>query len=111
MAGNILGTGTRMVRPVTWETLNTLSGRRYRDSFMPGSGTISLGVMQHMRSILVCEVDPENHEGSTNPSGLGELGYARRGRQLLAVRDVVEAQAEGLQAGNPRTEPAAARVW
>ena len=64
--------GRRLARPVFWEAMNTLTGRRYRDSFMPGSGTLSLSVMQNMRlGVLVCELD----NASTNPSGLNELGY------------------------------------
>jgi len=72
MAGNILASGRRMIRPVEYEQIGFLSGRRYRDSFMPGSGSISFPVMKAMRDVLVCEVRPD---GSTNPSGLGELGY------------------------------------
>jgi hypothetical protein len=73
MQGAILGSGTRMVRPTLFEQIGFLSGRRYRDSFMPGSGVLSLPVMQSMRSVQVCELGPGN---STNPSGIGELGYA-----------------------------------
>ncbi|MBX3162649.1 MAG: hypothetical protein KF773_42200 [Deltaproteobacteria bacterium] len=67
----ILGGGKRLARPVLWEQLNTLTGRRYRDSFMPGSGTISLEVMQRMRSVQVCETN----EPSNDPAGLNQLGY------------------------------------
>jgi hypothetical protein len=67
----ILGGGQRMARPALIEQLNTLTGRRYRDSFMPGSGTISLEVMQRMRTVQVCETDVPG----TDPAGLNELGY------------------------------------
>ncbi|HEU0031821.1 MAG TPA: hypothetical protein VFQ53_14385 [Kofleriaceae bacterium] len=67
----ILGNGKHLARPVFWEQVGTLSGRRYRDSFMPGSGVLSLEVMQLMRAVGVCELD----NPSTNPSGLNELGY------------------------------------
>ncbi|MGE0551205.1 MAG: hypothetical protein AB7O24_17290 [Kofleriaceae bacterium] len=68
----ILTTGRRLARPAQWEAINTLTGRRLRDSFMPGSGTLSLPVMQVMRSVSVCEASGS----STNPSGLSALGYA-----------------------------------
>ena len=72
MQSAILGSGKRMIRPVEYEQIGFLSGRRYRDSFMPGSGSISFPVMKAMRDVQVCEVRPDN---STNPSGIGELGY------------------------------------
>ncbi len=64
--------GRRMIRPILFEQLGFLSGRRYRDSFMPGSGVISFPVMKAMHDVQVCEVSSDN---STNPSGIGELGY------------------------------------
>lgn len=66
------GNGRRLARPVYWEAIGTLTGRRYRDSFMPGSGVLSLPVMQAMRAIQVCEIPGAP---STNPSGLDGLGY------------------------------------
>ncbi len=72
MQSAILGSGNRMVRPTLFEQIGFLSGRRYRDSFMPGSGVLSFPIMQSMRSVQVCEVSSGN---STNPSGIGELGY------------------------------------
>lgn len=72
MQSAILTTGKRMIRPILFEQLGFLSGRRYRDSFMPGSGTISFDVMKAMHDVQVCEVNSDN---STNPSGIGELGY------------------------------------
>ncbi len=72
MAPLVLGAGRRMIRPILYEQIGFLSGRRYRDSFMPGSGAISFPVMKAMRDVQVCEV---NADKSTNPSGLGELGY------------------------------------
>jgi hypothetical protein len=70
--GVLTGAGTRLARPVQWEQLNTLTGRRYRDSFMPGSSTLSLPVMQTMRSVKVCESDQD----SRAPGNLGALGLA-----------------------------------
>jgi hypothetical protein len=73
MNNAIVSTGRRLARPALWEQLGTLTGRRLRDSFMPGAGVLSLPVMQKMRSVQVCE----------NPalpgfaqSGIGALGYA-----------------------------------
>ncbi|HEX2688427.1 MAG TPA: hypothetical protein VHN14_17475 [Kofleriaceae bacterium] len=71
-ARTILTGGKRLARPAIWEQLNTLTGRRLRDSFMPGSGTLSLGIMQKMRSVVLCESTTPSH----NASGLGQLGYA-----------------------------------
>jgi len=71
MQGAILGSGRRMARPTLFEQIGFLSGRRYRDSFMPGSGSISFPVMKAMRDVLVCETGNQ----STNPSGVGEMGY------------------------------------
>jgi hypothetical protein len=68
--------GRRLARPAFFEAIGTLSGRRYRDSFMPGSGVMSLGVMQAMRSVEICELAGV---ASTNPSGLDELGYVAGG--------------------------------
>jgi len=84
MAGNILGTGRRLARPVQWEAIGTLTGRRYRDSFMPGSGVISLPVMQQMRAVQVCETNDD----STNPAGLKQLGYFQNG-QCKSFQDAV----------------------
>jgi hypothetical protein len=67
----LITSGRRLARPAIWEQLNTLTGRRLRDSFMPGSGTLSLGIMQTMRSVQVCE----SAEPSTTASGLNQLGY------------------------------------
>ena len=71
----ILGSGKRLAQPAQWEQINTLTGRRVRDSFMAGSGTLSTEVMQTMRSIQVCETA----DASTNPSGLNLLGYFLNG--------------------------------
>src|SRR5262249_26969520 len=71
----IITTGTRLPRPAVWEQLGTLTGRRLRDSFMPGSGVLSLQVMQRLRGVAVCETSqPSNH-----PAGLGALGYPDAG--------------------------------
>ncbi|HSR96907.1 MAG TPA: hypothetical protein VLM79_07655, partial [Kofleriaceae bacterium] len=71
-APTILGAGKRLARPAVWEQLNTLTGRRLRDSFMPGSGTLSLSVMQKMRGVKLCESTAPSH----TPGGLNQLGYA-----------------------------------
>lgn len=62
----------RLARPTLFEQVGTLSGRRYRDSFMPGSSSLSTEVMQAMRAVAVCELPGQE---STNPSGLDLLGY------------------------------------
>jgi len=72
----ILGSGKRLAKPTQWEQINTLTGRRVRDSFMAGSGTLSFEVMQLMRSIQVCETA----DASTNPSGLNLEGYFLNGQ-------------------------------
>jgi hypothetical protein len=71
----ILGSGQRLARPAIWEQLNTLTGRRLRDSFMPGSGTLSLAIMQKMRGVKLCESTAPSH----TPGGLNQLGYATGG--------------------------------
>lgn len=68
----ILANGRRLARPQIIDQIGTLTGRRYRDSFMPGSGSISNQVMGRMRAVQVCELDGQ---ASTNPSGLDALGY------------------------------------
>ncbi len=68
----LLSAGKRLARPSLWEQIGTLTGRRVRDSFMPGSGVLSLPVMQAMRSIQLCE----STATSTTPGNLGQLGYA-----------------------------------
>jgi hypothetical protein len=71
----ILGSGKRLARPAIWEQLNTLTGRRLRDSFMPGSGTLSLPIMQKMRTVKLCESTAPSHTAG----GLNQLGYATGG--------------------------------
>jgi hypothetical protein len=77
----ILGAGKRLARPAIWEQLNTLTGRRLRDSFMPGSGTLSLGVMQKMRSVQLCESTVESHTAG----GLNQLGYFMSGASCQQI--------------------------
>jgi hypothetical protein len=67
----ILSGGRRLARPALWEQINTLTGRRLRDSFMPGSGTLSLGIMKVMRGVKFCESSTPGH----NASGLNQLGF------------------------------------
>ncbi len=69
----LLGAGRRLARPAVWDQMGTLTGRRVRDSFMPGSGVLSYEVMQRMRNVQICE---QVGKPSTNPSGLDELGKA-----------------------------------
>ncbi|MEO8699086.1 MAG: hypothetical protein ABI867_03550 [Kofleriaceae bacterium] len=71
-AAGIIANGRRLARPVFWEAIGTLTGRRYRDSYMPGAGVMSLQVMQKMYDIQVCVRDGG---ASTNPNGLDETGY------------------------------------
>jgi hypothetical protein len=69
----ILTGARRLARPSTWEQIGTQTGRRVRDSFMPGSGVLSLPVMQRMAAVEVCE----NQDFiDLNGSGLGPLGPA-----------------------------------
>ena len=67
----IVTSARRLARPAQWDVLGTLTGRRLRDSFMPGSGVLSLEVMQRMHAYEVCELEGQP---STNPSGLDALG-------------------------------------
>ncbi len=76
MTRTVVTAGRRLARPAMWEQLGTLTGRRLRDSFMPGSGVLSLSVMQRMRAVVICE-DP-NVAGFAQ-SGLGAMGYADAG--------------------------------
>ncbi len=46
---------------------------RVRDSFMPGSGVLSLEVMQKMRAVKLCEAAGS---GDVDGNGLDELGPA-----------------------------------
>jgi hypothetical protein len=73
----IVTVGRRLARPAIWEAVGTLSGRRMRDSFMPGSGVLSLEVMKKMHAYEVCE---RAGEPSTNPSGLDGLGKFENGQ-------------------------------
>jgi hypothetical protein len=68
----ILTVGRRLARPTLWEQIGTLTGRRVRDSFMPGSGVLSLPVMQQMRTVKLCESSSD----TTTVGNLGQLGYA-----------------------------------
>jgi hypothetical protein len=76
-----LTSGKRLARPAIWEQLNTLTGRRLRDSFMPGSGTLSQGVMQKMRSVLLCESTAPSHTAG----GLNQLGYFASGSSCQPI--------------------------
>lgn len=72
MTRTLLQSGNRLARPTVWEQIGTLTGRRVRDSFMPGSGVLSLVVMQQMRSVKFCESTTD----ATTVGNLGQLGYA-----------------------------------
>jgi hypothetical protein len=67
------GAPLRLARPAVWEKIGTQTGRRVRDSFMPGSGVLSLEVMQRMRAFEVCEAAGT---GDIDGNGLEELGRA-----------------------------------
>ncbi len=73
LAGGVLSTGTRLARPSELEQINTQTGRRLRDSFMPGSGTISNPVMRRMYDVLLCEAAGT---ADVSGNGLAELGIA-----------------------------------
>jgi hypothetical protein len=90
-ASGIVNSGGRMARPAYWEKINTQTGRRMRDSFMPGAGVLSLPVMQRMYAIQMCE-DPDTKD--INGNGLGQLGFVDDG--FLAGGDC---QVLGLEAG------------
>jgi hypothetical protein len=77
IAPAIVTVGRRLARPAQWDAIGTLSGRRMRDSFMPGSGVLSLEVMKKMHAYEVCE---RVGEASTNPSGLDALGKFEGGQ-------------------------------
>jgi hypothetical protein len=68
----VAGIPTRLARPSVWEQIGTQTGRRMRDSFMPGSGVLSLEVMQRMRAVKLCVANNVDVDGN----GVGELGYA-----------------------------------
>jgi hypothetical protein len=67
------GAPRRLARPALWEKIGTQTGRRVRDSFMPGSGVLSLEVMQKMRGVQLCEAAGT---GDIDGNGLDELGLA-----------------------------------
>lgn len=75
MPHKIITSGVHLAKGAYWEQLGTLTGRRYRDSFMPGSGVMSFEVMQRMRNVLVCETTGD----SRAPGNLGALGYPDAG--------------------------------
>jgi hypothetical protein len=71
----LINAGRRLARPSYWEQIGTLTGRRVRDSFMPGSGVLSLSVMQLMRTVELCESTAK----ATTVGNLGQLGYVDAG--------------------------------
>jgi hypothetical protein len=68
----IAGAPVRLARPAVWEKLGTQTGRRMRDSFMPGSSVLSLEVMQRLRAVRLCVANNLDPDGN----GVGELGLA-----------------------------------
>lgn len=68
----VVTTARRIARPAYWEKVNTQTGRRMRDSFMPGAGVLSLSVMQRMYGVLLCE---DATTPDVNGNGLGDLGF------------------------------------
>ncbi len=69
----ILVGGGSFARPALWEQIGTQTGRRVRDSFMPGSGVLSQSVMQRMYTLNLCEL-PGSED--INGSGWGQFGSA-----------------------------------
>lgn len=85
----IVSVGRRLARPAYWEAIGTLTGRRLRDSFMPGSGVLSLEVMKKMHAYEVCELEGQP---STNPSGLDALGKREAGQCVPFTGDSTNAR-------------------
>jgi hypothetical protein len=85
----IINIGKRLARPAYWEAIGTLTGRRLRDSFMPGSGVLSLEVLQKMHDYEVCELEGQP---STNPSGLDALGKRENGQCVPFTGDGLSAR-------------------
>lgn len=73
LSGAIVANARHLARPAWWEQLGTVTGRRLRDSFMPGSGVLSLPVMQKMRNVQICE---DANAPGWAASGRGALGLA-----------------------------------
>jgi hypothetical protein len=88
-SGALLTSAVRLARPALWEQLGTQTGRRVRDSFMPGSGALSFPVLQRMYGVQVCE---DTNTPDINGNGLGELGYATGG-QCTALATTARAAA------------------
>jgi hypothetical protein len=84
--GTTMGNGSRLARPAQWEAIGTLTGRRYRDSFMPGSGVMSTDVMATMRSVQVCETGDKT---SRAPGNLNVLGYPDSNGNCTAIQSGV----------------------
>ena len=85
----ILTGGRRLARGAMWEQIGTLTGRRLRDSFMPGSGVLSLAVMQQMRGVKLCE-------STAASNGAGQPRRARLRRPELRRFGDVPAPRPGL---------------
>jgi hypothetical protein len=73
----------KLAQPSLFEQIGTQSGRRIRDSFMPGSGAISHQVMRRMYGYRVCEANGTDVDGN----GLGELGEFRDGAGCVPFRE------------------------
>ena len=73
IAGTRVTAGGRLARPSFWDQIGTPTGRRVRDSFMPGSGVLSQTLIQRMYFMQVCEI-PGTED--INGSGWGEFGIA-----------------------------------
>ncbi|MCG8416917.1 MAG: hypothetical protein MJE77_03100 [Proteobacteria bacterium] len=104
LAPQVNAAARRLARPAQWEKMNTHTGRRYRDSFMPGSGTLSLEVMARMYAVRVCETDDIR---DINGNGLGVLGYANDSGGCDAFPETPTGQEETALAGavGSPTEP------
>jgi hypothetical protein len=72
LTSDVVTTARRMARPAYWAKINTHTGRRMRDSFMPGAGVLSLPVMQRMYGVQLCE---DTRTNDVNGNGLGDMGF------------------------------------
>ena len=70
--GGLVTGNARLPRPALWDAIGTWTGRRLRDSFMPGSGVLSQSVMQRMYLTFVCELPGT---ADVNGSGWGDFGF------------------------------------
>ncbi len=97
----------RLARPPLLERLGTQTGRRIRDSFMPGSTVMSTQVMQRMYEYQVCEAPGTD---DVDGNGLGELGFFRGpGQPCVPFFETAVEDAEPFQPGATDGDTAEAR--